>query len=367
MAIDVKSLTPAGQGNYQKVMQGTPVFEHLEKLTQDPMKYNTELLLQIVQDNKDTEFGRKHGFADIHTVEDFQRLVPISKYDDYADEIWRMTEEGESNLICSYPIHHYNKSSGTMGNPKRLPMSEKAIEISNRYLLGYLNGLLGQKLGMDWIDGKSISLTESAASVNTLKCGATYGAVSVKMTLQYRPYVADGPYVRKQSISGDTLPDGTKENRSYFGHKACTTNEGQLDQILEMAGKAKELGVPSVVAMFAGAPMCFHEFESAVDGIVITFCGASLYGGANASSEALARIIAGVDEPSGLLPLQMPKNMDDVERQAEDTPRDMECYTDSVGHKYDFAYGLNYAGVINDDRVKTYSAAPVLRPANKGV
>lgn len=189
MAIDVKSLTPAGQGNYQKVMQGTPVFEHLEKLTQDPMKYNTELLLQIVQDNKDTEFGRKHGFADIHTVEDFQRLVPISKYDDYADEIWRMTEEGESNLICSYPIHHYNKSSGTMGNPKRLPMSEKAIEISNRYLLGYLNGLLGQKLGMDWIDGKSISLTESAASVNTLKCGATYGAVSVKMTLQYRPYL----------------------------------------------------------------------------------------------------------------------------------------------------------------------------------
>ena len=76
-----------------------------------------------------------------------------------------------------------------MGNPKRLPMSEKAIEISNRYLLGYLNGLLGQKLGMDWIDGKSISLTESAASVNTLKCGATYGAVSVKMTLQYRPYL----------------------------------------------------------------------------------------------------------------------------------------------------------------------------------
>ena len=129
----------------------------------------------------------------------------------------------------------------------------------------------------------------------------------------------------------------------------------------------RDRGIPSVVAMFAGAPMCFHEFESAVDGIVITFCGASLYGGANLSSEALARIIAGVDEPSGLLPLQMPKNMDDVERQAEDTPRDMECYTDSVGHKYDFAYGMNYAGVINDDRVKTYSAAPVLRPANKGV
>ena len=133
-----------------------------------------------------------------------------------------------------------------------------------------------------------------------------------------------------------------------------------------MAAKAKELGIPSVVAMFTGNPMCFHEFEASVDGIVATFCGASLYGGASASSEALARIIAGVDEPSGLLPMQMPKDMDDVERQAEDTPRDMECYTDSVGHKYDFAYGLNYSGVIEDERVKTYSVDPVMRPANMG-
>ena len=189
----------------------------------------------------------------------------------------------------------------------------------------------------------------------------------IPLTRQYRPYVADGPYVRKVSIAGDTLPDGTKENRSYFGNKAITTNEEMLDQILEAADKAKALGVPAVVAMFTGNPLCFHEFEKEVDGIVVTFSGASLYGGANASSEALARIIAGVDEPSGLLPLQMPKDMDDVERQAEDTPRDMECYTDSVGHKYDFAYGLNYAGVINDERVQKYSVPVVLRPTNKGV
>lgn len=188
----------------------------------------------------------------------------------------------------------------------------------------------------------------------------------IPLTRQYRPYVADGPYVRKVSLAGDTLPDGTRENRSYYGRAAMTTNGQQLDQILEMAEKAKKLGVPSVVAMFTGRPMCFHEFEPAVDGIVATFCGASLYGGASASSEALARIIAGVDEPSGLLPMQMPKDMDDVERQAEDTPRDMECYTDSVGHKYDFAYGMNYSGVIDDDRVKTYSAAPILKPANQG-
>ena len=189
----------------------------------------------------------------------------------------------------------------------------------------------------------------------------------IPLTRQYRPYIADGPYVRKVSIAGNELPDGSKENRSYFGRKAMTTNEEMLDQILEMADKAKQLGVPSVVAMFTGKPMCFYEFEPAVDGIVVTFSSPTMYGGGTASSEALAAIIAGVAEPSGLLPMQMPKDMDDVERQAEDTPRDMECYTDSVGHKYDFAYGLNYAGVINDERVAKYNVPVQLVPENKGV
>ena len=35
--------------------------------------------------------------------------------------------------------------------------------------------------------------------------------------------------------------------------------------------------------------------------------------------------------------------------------------TDSVGHKYDFAYGMNYAGVICDARVEKYSAAPLTK------
>lgn len=191
--------------------------------------------------------------------------------------------------------------------------------------------------------------------------------VFVPLTRQYRPYVADGPYVRKVSIAGNELEDGTKENRSYYGQKALTTNEEQLDQILEFAEKAKKLGVPSVVAMFTGRPMCFHEFEPEVDGIVVTFSAPSMYGGGTASSEALAAIVAGVEEPSALLPMQMPKDMDDVERQAEDTPRDMECYTDSVGHKYDFAYGLNYAGVINDARVAKYNVPVQLKPENKGI
>ncbi len=70
--------------------------------------------------------------------------------------------------------------------------------------------------------------------------------------------------------------------------------------------------------------------------------------------EALMDIISGNTEPSALLPFQMPADMRTVEKQFEDVPRDMKPYVDSVGNTYDFAFGLNWKGVISDERVKKY-------------
>ena len=65
-------------------------------------------------------------------------------------------------------------------------------------------------------------------------------------------------------------------------------------------------------------------------------------------------IITGKTEPSALLPFQMPIDMETVEAQFEDVPRDMKPFVDSEGHAYDFAFGLNWKGVINDERVTKY-------------
>ena len=59
-------------------------------------------------------------------------------------------------------------------------------------------------------------------------------------------------------------------------------------------------------------------------------------------------------EPSALLPVQMPANMETVEMQYEDVPRDMECHVDTDGNTYDFAYGLNWSGVLRDERTAKY-------------
>ncbi len=53
-------------------------------------------------------------------------------------------------------------------------------------------------------------------------------------------------------------------------------------------------------------------------------------------------------------PLQIPRDMATVEAQAEDKPRDMEPHRDSEGNVYDFAFGMDFAAVIDDERVRKY-------------
>ena len=189
MTIEERKLTPAGQGNLQQIKLGIPVVEALNRMAEDPMGENEKLLLRILEQNKDTEYGRKYGFANIHSIEEYQKKVPVSVYDDYAGYILRMSEDGEENLITSGKVVHYNKSSGTVGNPKRIPLTEEAFQVFQKYNGPYRMGLVAKELGEDWINGRNMSIAESIAEIQHVKSGVTYGALSVKMIGEFRPYL----------------------------------------------------------------------------------------------------------------------------------------------------------------------------------
>ena len=70
--------------------------------------------------------------------------------------------------------------------------------------------------------------------------------------------------------------------------------------------------------------------------------------------QAILDLVSGAAEPSGLLPMQLPEDMRTVEEQCEDVPHDMRCYQDADGHRYDFAFGLDWNGVIDDARTRKY-------------
>jgi beta-glucosidase len=102
---------------------------------------------------------------------------------------------------------------------------------------------------------------------------------------------------------------------------------------------------PVITVIDVSNPAVMAELEKNTDAILVHF---------GVSNQAVLDIISGAFEPSGLLPFQMPASMRTVDEQFEDIPRDMEPYTDSEENTWDFAFGLNWQGVINDKRVEKY-------------
>ena len=162
----------------------------------------------------------------------------------------------------------------------------------------------------------------------------------VPISLQYEDYTATD--ARETSIAGgDPYEDFT--NRSYRGKTVTTSNKSHMQLVRDTR---KAMGTKPVVTVVSiSRPMVMKEIEPYTDALLLSF---------GVQNQAVLDIISGAVEPSGLLPMQLPADMKTVETQFEDVPRDMQCHVDADGNAYDFAFGMNWSGVINDDRVAKY-------------
>ncbi len=183
------------------------------------------------------------------------------------------------------------------------------------------------------------------------------------ISLQYNEYVADGDNVREESLSQGIVettietPYGptsskSREDRSYYGESTVASNLNELELLLEVAENVPDT-CKVVACVNTSNALIFSEFEAQVDAILVAF---------SIDDTNFLPIAAGKVEPTGLLPIQMPANMDTVEAQYEDVPRDVECYVDSNGNTYDFTFGMNWSGVINDERVEKYNVPALTAP-----
>ena len=42
-----------------------------EQMTRNPMEVQTRLLLELLEENQNTEYGKKYGFGDIKSIEEY--------------------------------------------------------------------------------------------------------------------------------------------------------------------------------------------------------------------------------------------------------------------------------------------------------
>lgn len=146
--------------------------------TKNPMEYQKDFLMKVLDDNKDTEYGKKYNFADIKSIEDFQNQVPVIIYEDIESEIERM-KNGEKNVLTAYEFDHFNETSGTVGAKKAIPFTKEQAAIFTKYDYHYMNGLYTKCFGTKWMSGRTFATSEG--NYKTLPSGLTIGCASAKM------------------------------------------------------------------------------------------------------------------------------------------------------------------------------------------
>jgi hypothetical protein len=201
----------------------------IERYMQNPEETQERWLRKLLQSARDTEFGRKHNFAELRTAEDFAREVPVHDYDGIKPYIQRMMH-GEQDVLWPGEVNWYSKSSGTT--------SDKSKFIPVPYSNLYGNHIAGSwdslallyhnKPDMRIFEGKNLVMSGSYEALKDYP-KTRYGDVSAILTY-HMPSIGRMFYT----------PDLETVLQPNF--------EAKIEQVAEITSKETD------VVMFGGVP-----------------------------------------------------------------------------------------------------------------
>ena len=124
--------------------RGRRAVHDLDKNSEEAVKLQKETLMNLLEKNANTEYGKKYGFADIKSISEYKSRVPFSEYDTYEPYIRRMVKKGEKNLITADEPKHYALSSGSVGVPKHIPVSQMELDKYAKYGSAMVFGVMNE-------------------------------------------------------------------------------------------------------------------------------------------------------------------------------------------------------------------------------
>ena len=140
-----------------------------------PVETQLEVFKNLIENAKQTQFGKDHHFSSVNTIADFQKNVPIRDYEDLKDYIERV-KLGEENILWKGKPIYFAKTSGTTSGAKYIPLTKESmpshINAARNAILHYIH----ETGNADFVDGKMIFLQGSP--ILTEKYGIKFGRLS---------------------------------------------------------------------------------------------------------------------------------------------------------------------------------------------
>jgi hypothetical protein len=135
------------------------------------------VLLKKLRRHAESDFGRRHGFSSIRTVEDFRRQMPITTYEYYREDIERL-KNGEITAMFrdGTRLLMFASTTGTTGRSKCIPITQ---EFFDEYRDGWnLWGLQTYADHLDLVRKKTLQLASNWQQYLTpggIPCGSISG------------------------------------------------------------------------------------------------------------------------------------------------------------------------------------------------
>lgn len=89
----------------------------------NPVHIQLEILMETIEKNKDSLYGRRHDFHKIKSLEEFRKAVPVSTYEDYEEYI-ELIKKGEEGVLTAERVILLEPTSGSSSKKKLIPYTD---------------------------------------------------------------------------------------------------------------------------------------------------------------------------------------------------------------------------------------------------
>lgn len=166
-----------------------------------PHEVQEEWLKKLIQSAKDTEWGKKYGYENIHTYQDFANNVPVNDYESLKPYIERL-RKGEQNILWSSDIRWFAQSSGTTNDKSKfIPVSQESLE--DCHFKGgkdMLSIYFNNNPDTNFFDGRGLALTGSHR-IQEIDSEEYYTGDLSAIIIQNLPFWAEFIRVPKRSVA----------------------------------------------------------------------------------------------------------------------------------------------------------------------
>lgn len=155
------------------------IHKKTQKWVNNPVETQKKVLTQLVEQAKNTAFGKDHGFDTIQNHQDFMDKVPVRDYEGLKHYVDRVVAGEEDVLWKGKPLY-FAKTSGTTSGAKYIPLTKESmpyhIEAARNAILAYVH----ETGRADFVDGKMIFLQGSPIleKINGIQLGRLSGIVA---------------------------------------------------------------------------------------------------------------------------------------------------------------------------------------------